>query len=170
MRQMNITTTTQAIVTDGLRTSGLSKKELASALGVNPGWITKFYDGTLKTLSDKHAATIEKTLKVKFQRIVQPDEGIPGAAVELGKIMNSKPELSGIVSGLIALANQQTLYAIPFMTPKELTKIGAEITKIVARWDEAADPHYAKIGLESIKVISEVMTKKEKNNHQGAGK
>ncbi len=159
---MNITKTTQAIVTEGLRTSNLSKKELAAKLEVNPGWITKFYDGTLKTLSDKHVKAIEKALGVKFSRLVSTEDGIPGAAIELGKAMNDKPELSAIVSGLLELVGQQTIHSIPFMTPKELIKIGGEITKIVARWDEQNDPHYAKIGLESIKVISELMTKKDK--------
>lgn len=163
---MNITKTTQAIVTEGLRVSGLSKKELAAKLGVNPGWITKFYDGTLKTLSDKHADAIEKALNVRFKRIVSKQDGIPGIAIELGKAMNDRPELAQIVSGLLALAEQKMVFSIPFMTPKELIKIGGEITRVVAEWDEADDPHYAKIGLESIKIISAVMARKSNSEAQ----
>jgi len=164
---MKITPSIQAIVTEGLRKSGVLKKQLASELGVNPAWITKFYDGTLKTLADEHVKVIERVLNVKFQRIVSAVDAIPGAAVELGKLMNEKPELAGIVSGLLALSQSQTIHSIPFMTPKELIKIGAEITKIVAKWDEAADPHYAKVGLESIKVIGAVIESKSKTSQKG---
>lgn len=158
---MKITPTIQAIVTEGLRKTGVLKKQLALELGVNPAWITKFYDGTLKTLADEHVSTIERVLNVKFRRIISDMDGIPGAAVELGKMMNEKPELAAIIGGLLTLAQNQTIHGIPYMTPKELIKIGAEITKIVAKWDESADPHYAKIGLESIKVISEITNKKQ---------
>lgn len=156
-------------MTDGLRRANKSKKELAAVLGMNPGWVTKFFDGTLKTLTDRHVDVIEKFLNVKFQRIVKGSH-VPGAAIELGKLMNDRPELVSIVNGLLAMAEEKTIRSIPYMHPKELVKIGGEITRIVAAWDQADDPHYAKIGLESIKVISEVMNKKAKAEEKIKGR
>lgn len=158
---MKITQTVQDLVTDGLRRENKSKKELAAVLGVNPGWVTKFFDGTLKTLTDRYVEVIEKFLNIKFQRIIL-GANVPGSAIELGKLMNERPELVGIVNGLLAMAEERTIRSIPYMHPKELIKIGGEITRIVAAWDQAEDPHYAKIALESIKIISEVMNKKAK--------
>lgn len=159
---MTITETTRNIVSDGLRKSGMSKKELAAKLGFNPGWITKFFDGKLKTLTEENAIVIEKALGVKFSRIVSKSDKIPGAAQELGKLMETRPELITIANALISITEERTIYGIPFMTPKELIKIGGEITRIVAQWEDGNDPHYAKIGLESIKAISAVMEKKNK--------
>lgn len=159
---MKITDSVRDLVASGLRKRNVSKKELAAKLGFNPGWITKFFDGTLKTLTDENVKVIERELGIKFMRLVSKSDNLPGPAVELGKLMESRPELLAIAQSLIALTDPKSTHAIPFMTPKELTKIGAEITRIVAAWDEADDPHYAKIGLESIKVISDIIEAKEK--------
>lgn len=100
---MTITETTRNIVSDGLRKSGMSKKELAAKLGFNPGWITKFFDGKLKTLTEENAIVIEKALGVKFSRIVSKSDKIPGAAQELGKLMETRPELITIANALISI-------------------------------------------------------------------
>lgn len=160
---MKITKQIQDTVLDALRKQNVSKKEFAAMVGMNPAWVSKFFNGKLKTLTDGIPKRIESGLGIKLLRILPKGEEVPGVAVDLGELMTDYPELSVIANSLVALTQAKTRYAVPFMTPKELIKIGGEITRIVHQWENGEDPHYAKIGLESVKVIAAVMRTKEKS-------
>lgn len=153
---MIITETTRRIVADAIRRTGISQKELAAALGVNPGWMTKFFNGKLQTLEEGKIKVMQDVLQITLRRIVDPRATVPGAAIDIGRAMEKHPELVGIVNGLLALVETQepVTSGLPYFTPKELEKIGAEVTRIAYAWDEAADPHYAKVGVETVKALA----------------
>ncbi len=160
---MTITKSVQALVSRALREKGISHSQLAGAIGVNPAWVTKFFNGKLLTLSDERIVLIEKFLNIQFTRIVSGGHGIPAEADQLGKLMKERPELVDIVGGLLKLAGspKEVIHELPHFQTKELTKIGAEISRIVYAWEVPADPHYTKIGLEVVKFLSAFVAKKE---------
>jgi hypothetical protein len=81
-------------------------------------------------------------------------------AAELTQAAESDPRLGKVLEALALLASPAEPVAfIPVVHQKQLIKIGAELTRIVHRWEQAADPHYAKIGAESLAYLREFLSK-----------
>lgn len=159
---MTITESVRAMVTRALREKGLNHSEFASAIGVHPAWVTKFFNSKLKALSDQRMQLMEAALGIQFFRLVPGPNAIPEEAEKLGQLMKTNPEVAQIVAGLLKMADTQVIHELPYFETKELTKIGAELVRIVNAWDVPHDPHYTKIGLETVRFLSTFTAKKEK--------
>lgn len=161
---MSITETVRAMVVRALRVKGLNHRELAALLLVNAAWVTKFFNGKLKTLSDEKMMQMEAALGIQFFRLVPGPNAIPAEAEQLGQLMKINPEVADIVGALLKLAGGQVTHELPHYETKELTKIGAELVRLVNAWDVPSDPHYTKIGLETVRFLSAFTAKKEKRD------
>lgn len=160
---MTITKTVRATVSRALREKGLTHSELSEAIGVTPGWVTKFFNGKLLSLTEDRITKIEKALDIKFQRLIPSVGGNFTEIEKLGELMKERPELVDIVGGLLKLAEKDApavIHELPHFETKELTKLGAEFTRIVYAWEIPADPHYTKIGLEIVRFISNYCAKR----------
>jgi len=147
---MTLTPQERTKIANALIRTGVQKKELAEALGLKPSWVTKLLNGTIKNITDAQEREIGKLLKVKLRKFNEQGVAVSAMAVEVDAVMNVSAPFTEVVAALLKLAQNHDAAHIPVVETKCLSHIGAELTKIVMRWENGKDPHYARIAAESL--------------------
>jgi len=164
-------------VLDAMKAKGLKKKDLAKAVKLGSSWVTKFLSGGLNELHEDHAKAIRELLEIELLDPVEKDAASQFSlqAHQMATLMDKDPIVADIGKGLLKLAEQRFNKAvrrshIPVLHPKELIKVGAEISVIAHRYDQFQDPHYAKIALETIEYLRAFLRKREEVAEKKAAK
>ena len=140
---MKITKQVRQVVLDALRTKKMERQELASRLGVSKSWVTKFFNGHIAYLKDETATEMEKALGVRFYRVVESARTHTELAERFAKLMDASPLVASAAVAIMELASHSSgAFTPPYLSPKELTKLGGVVTRIV----HANDGKYGKIG------------------------
>jgi hypothetical protein len=104
-------------------------------------FVTKFLKGDVATIDLNRIDALEDFLGTQLApvRAASGAEVLPLAA-ELTQAAESDPRLGKVLEALALLASPAEPVAfIPVVHQKHLIKIGAELTRIVHRWEQAAD-------------------------------
>lgn len=142
-----------------LRNSNVTKTQIADATGNGNAWVTKLLDGPTQTIKEADMRAIEKLLGINYFTVEKHTGNRSTLATKIATMVDTDPAFAKLASALEeALVGARTKNSapsgLPWFSVKELQKIGAELTRIVYAWDEAADPHYAKVGVEAVKFLA----------------
>lgn len=126
---------------------GINQTDLGKLIGLDRSTVSKILKGEITTLKPK---TVEAFLDhgLELRPLVIEGSEVSQTAIELSEMARNNPDLAATLEFLKRIANPKPQKLVPFMPDidtKKLPKVGAVITEIVHRWEEGADPHYAKI-------------------------
>lgn len=122
---MKITNDTRAIVTKALRDNGMSQAELAKKIGVGRSWMTKFFKGGIKNLSDDHYFSIQDTLGVQLATITR--QSASALAIALAAEIEKDPAIEEAFNGILEVMKDDHYYDLPMLPTKDLVDFGKEI-------------------------------------------
>lgn len=159
---MKVTPDIRNTIQRGLSAKGMNQAGLAVAIGRHRSWVSKLLDedsDKVQNLSGKMADKISDKLDIELRPIHLPEGEVTPTALGLSELSESMPALALLLAHLLELVDPDNRAYIPTVHQKDLIKVGAELTTIVMRWEEGTDPHYAKIGGESLDYLREFFSK-----------
>jgi transcriptional regulator with XRE-family HTH domain len=125
----------------------INQSQLADFMGLGKAWVSKLMNRKLQNLSDDQVEKIESFLGIRLAQFVDKSVQVSPMAVELTRKMSEHPSFPKIVEALLEI-QVSTDPGPLWVETKRLPKIGAEVTRIVMKWEEGTDPHYSKIAVE----------------------
>jgi len=139
---------------------GITNKAIAEAVKKQEPWVSKFFGGAVKSITFRDMESMEKLLDDEFFGLNRAQTKQSALARKIAGAVDSDDKFAKIASLLHESLSEEKPH-IPEVHQKELIKIGAELTRIVMRWECAADPHYAKIAGESLDYLRDYMDKRK---------
>jgi len=160
---MKVTAATKAKIQVAMAKKGWNQTRLAKAIGSDRSKISRLLsdDKAPEFLKAEVIDALNDALEIDlFPMISQDSPSIPHpAAHALGVDAMHDTELGDALDALLRLLSRPDPPHIPNFHQKDLTKLGATVTRIVAQWENGKDPHYAKIGAETLNAIREMLPK-----------
>ena len=150
---MIITNETRAIVAKGLRDNSMSQSALAEHLCVNRSWMTKFFNGVIKTLSDDHYHGIQDALRVRLG-VVSPSTATD-LAVTIAAQIEKDSKVEEAFTKILDVMDNDHYYDLPIIPTDHIVNFGQEITRAVH-----ADPKKpGKVGNAAVTFLSATLKK-----------
>lgn len=154
---MIITNETRAIVAKGLRDNSMSQSALAEHLRVNRSWMTKFFNGAIKTLSDDHYHGIQDALRVRLG-VVSPSTATD-LAVTLAAQIEKDSKVEEAFAKILDVMKNDHYYDLPIISKDHIVNFGKEITRAVH-----AEPNKpGKVGTAAVTFLSQTLKKLGEN-------
>lgn len=149
---MRITTHTIAAIQEERQRRGLNQSQLADLLGLDRSTVSKMLGGQIETMRPEIVDAFNDKLGLELEPPRVNDKAVCPAAVALSEMADTDPAVAKLLPSLMS-ALRARCPKVPFMPDiptAKLEKVGAAMTRIVHQWEQAKDPHYAKIGGESL--------------------
>lgn len=143
---------------------GLNQSDLARRMGKSRSWVSRLIAGDITTLRHDVVDQLNLVLELDFRGPRLAED--PGSYGEdplwkrLRLAAAGSPELTQTLESLARLVSAPPVAFLPHVSQKQLIKIGAELTRIVHRWEENHDPHYAKIAAEALAYLRQQIGEK----------
>lgn len=150
---MRITPHTIAAIQAERERRKINQSELADLLGLDRSTVSKILSGQIKTMRPNVVDAFNDKLGLDLHPIRTLDKKVCPAAVALSEIADHDENVAKLLPLLVRCLNCENTPCMPDIPTAKLRKIGAVVTQIVHRWDEATDPHYAKVGAEALDAI-----------------
>lgn len=138
---------------------GLNQSEMADLLGLHRTTISKLLKGEIATMRPEIVEAFLDKMNLDLQPLRTPQGSVSPAAARLSEFSKSNADLAATLEFLARLCTPQVKPLLPDVDTDKLPKIGAALTRIVHRWENATDPHYAKIAAEALDWIREFYRK-----------
>lgn len=123
---MKITNDARSIVAQALRDKKMSQAALAKKLDVGRSWVTKFFNGSLKSLSDDHFFALQETLGVRLVTVSGDQNPL---ASKLASQIQKDPKVGQAFSEILAVMTDDHYYDLPMLPTKDLVDFGKEILR-----------------------------------------
>lgn len=121
----------------GLRIKSISKVRIAEELGLGKPWVTKFFDGSLKTAKEETLFQLEDLLGVKFFSLDKPPGDRSPLADKIANRVDADPTFAKLAVTLEeALTEAQKSITPRFIPTKEMNQVGREIIQIVEQFKD----------------------------------
>lgn len=128
---MDLTNNYRALILSGLRKSGVTKTQLAEALGYGKAWTTKLLNGTLKAVSDADAEKIQSLLGIRFIQFVDVKTKVSALATQIDRAIERNEKLAGVLTALLEMEEASRAPMVPrYIETQDMSKYGQEIIKI----------------------------------------
>lgn len=144
----------------------MNQSQLAKRVGYHRSTISMLLKGKLANIDDDLVDLINDALDANIAPISRDIALVSSTAFELSALAKENKPLAEILESLLDLAKvsgEEIQAFLPQVETKRLPKIGAEITKIVMRWEEGTDPHYSKIAVEVLDFLRAFYVKAAKS-------
>ena len=130
MESTPITEPMRQITLQAIRQKGITKGQLAEAVGKGKSWPTKFLDGTFKTISDDAIIKLEELLGIKYFGVDRSGPRSP-LANKVASMVDSDPLFAKLMGTMDEVFSQARGAFTPrFIPTPDMTRIGQEIIKI----------------------------------------
>lgn len=162
---MEITPDIREQVKVALKKLDMNGAKLATLIGVNRSWITRFLKptGGLKTLSNKHKIQLEHHLKISFEDHIGPSL----AAHRFDRIKKNIPSLGAAFETTLHEL-EKVIYTLPQMHMPHILEIGAEATQIVIKeTKEGTVPNPYKIGQALCEIVERHLLEQLTEDYDG---
>ncbi|MCW1921286.1 helix-turn-helix transcriptional regulator [Luteolibacter arcticus] len=161
----NMQVTAQVIekIIRGMKDRGnMSQTALAEKLGVDRSYISKLLRGIYPTIPDAQAIKIGEILEIRLVKLRFVGGEVSSTALQLTQMAEEDAAFSSVLEALVLLKGGDAKKAfLPSVSTEALKVIGEEITRVVMRWEDHQDPHYAKIGAETLGFLRDFYQKGE---------
>lgn len=158
---MKVTAQVIAKIQIGLSTKGMNQTQLADRIGWHRGNVSKLLKGGIDTMTEDTVDKINDALGIDLQPLQFREGTVSQTVLALSELAEQDVRFAGLLETFLHLAHPPKVAFLPQIDTKRLPKIGAEITTIVNRWEEAEDPHYAKIAVEVLDLLRKFYAKEE---------
>lgn len=133
---------------------GVNQSQLADRMGKSRSWVSRLLSGEITTLRPDVVDELNDALELDFRgpRLAESPAtyGEDPLMMRLRLACQDNPDLTQALEAIARLTTPSIDPFLPHVSQKTLIKIGAELTRIVHRWEENQDPHYAKIAAEAL--------------------
>ena len=131
MESTLITEPMRQITLQAIRQKGITKAQIAEAVGKGRSWPTKFLDGTFKTISDDSMVKIEELLGIRFFQVVESTATKSPLAEKIAARVDADPLFAKMLGTMDEVFSQaRGAFTPKFIPTQDMTKIGQEIIKI----------------------------------------
>lgn len=163
---MKVTKDIQRRIINELTKRGWSLSEFSERIGMHRTYATKFLSqgATMKELNQDVADKISDVLGIPLRPIQTMEGNVSPTAIGLSKKAEDDAKIAQLLELIYDLANppEPDLTAhLPVVLPKELQRIGAEITKIVQRSLSPKGDYSPKIAKEVLQYLREYYAAEE---------
>ena len=138
---------------------GLNQSELAKLIGLDRTTVSKLLAGKIDTMRPQIEQVFLDKMGLDLRPLRSPHGDISQAAAKLSDLAKTNADLAATLEFLARLVTPNKAPFLPDIETSKLPKIGAALTRIVMRWENAEDPHYAKIAGEALDWIREYYRK-----------
>jgi transcriptional regulator with XRE-family HTH domain len=149
---MKVTKDIQQKIIRALPKKGLNLSEFSEKLGKHRTWATKLLskNSTIQELSQDTADQISDLLGIPLRPVQTIAGNVSHTAIELSRSAENDARIAQLLEIVFDLANPEpdNTAHIPVVETKELQRVGAEISKIVHRWEQPKGDYSPKIGAE----------------------
>ena len=126
-----ITEPMRQITLQAMRLKGISQTQMAEAVGNGKAWVTKFLDGSLKTIKDENMHSIEDLLGIKYFSIEKATAPRSPLANKIAAIVDSDPAFAKLAAALdTALTEARGAFTPRYIPTQDMTKLGQEIIRL----------------------------------------
>lgn len=139
----------------GMEAKGrMSQTALAEAIGVHRSYISNLLGGRYDEIPDSRANEISDVLEIQLLPLIFEEGEVSSTALQLTQMAKDDPSFSSVLEALVRLKGGDAKRAfIPSVSTEALKVIGEEMTRLVHQWEDHQDPHYAKIGAETLSFL-----------------
>lgn len=114
-----------------IRQKGITKAQLAEATGNGNAWVTKFLDGTLRTIKEDSLIALEELLGIKYFAVEKATGNRSPIASDIAALVDSDPAFAKVAVAIkAALSEARATYTPRFIPTKDMTRLGQEIIKL----------------------------------------
>lgn len=126
-----VTEPMRQITLQAMRTKGISQKQIADEIKLGKSWVTKFLDGSMKTIKEDVLFSLEDLLGIKYFTLERKlGERSPLAQKIAGRV-DTDPVFAKLASYLEeALSQAQVSFTPAYVPTQDMTRIGQEIIRI----------------------------------------
>jgi hypothetical protein len=125
---MNITESTRGLVLQGLRTKKQTRNWLAEKIGVHKSWVTRFFSGELKSLTDPQVEALQDALDIRFFSLDVKGQHST-AALDIATEFDRNQAFAHLVQSM-QTAMQKVTFTPRYIPTAEMGKVGSEIIRI----------------------------------------
>jgi transcriptional regulator with XRE-family HTH domain len=146
-----------------MKRKGLNQSQLAKAIGYHRSSISLLLKGKTPNIDDDLIDLLNDALGADVAPSGKRHELPSPLALDLSRLAKKDVKIAHLLETLIDVVSPEIKAFLPHVDTKKLPKIGAEVTKIVMRWEEGTDPHYSKIAVEVLDYLRDFYTKEAKS-------
>lgn len=125
---MNITESTRGLVLQGLRNKRQTRNWLAEKIGVHKSWVTRFFSGELKSLTDPQVEALQDALDIRFFGLDVKGQHST-AALDFATEFDRNQAFAHVVQA-ISQAMQRVTFTPRYIPTAEMARIGNEVIRI----------------------------------------
>lgn len=140
----------------------LNQSQLAKAVGYHRSTISLLLKGKTPNIDDDLIDLLNDALGADVAPSGKRHEQPSPLALDLSRLAKEDAKIAHLLEAVIDVVSPEIKAFLPHVDTKRLPKIGAEVTKIVMRWEEGVDPHYSKIAVEVLDFLRDFYTKEAK--------
>lgn len=134
-----------------MREQEISPADIAEAVGTGKPWVSKLLNGKLRSLKLDHIESIERLVGAPLSGIVERPETLTPTALKVANLVDQNAAFSAFIASLFQFVEDQVPPPAPrYVDSSDMTKLGAEIAKIVAEDGQK----YGKIAKRVLKLLS----------------
>jgi len=124
---MKINNQIRSVVTQGIRLKQMNKSDLSKAIGVDRSWVTRFFNGDLKSLTSDNITKLQDALNVKFYSV--EGDRISPTARKIAELIEKDERLADMFNSLTLSLEDDHYYDLPHLPTKDLVDFGKEILR-----------------------------------------
>jgi transcriptional regulator with XRE-family HTH domain len=157
---MKVTAQTIEKINKGMSDKGMNQTQLADAIGVSRGYISRLLKGDYAKIPDEQAHKISKALEIILIPHVFQEGTVSDTALQLSTMADEDPAFSRLLEILIDIKGGDPRKAfIPSIDSQFLAEVGSELVRIVHQWEEPTGNYSPKVAVEVLKYLREFFRK-----------
>jgi len=125
---MNINESTRALVLQGLRNKKETRQWLAEKIGVHKSWVTRFFNGQVKSLTDEQIEALQKHLDIRFFSVAEKGQHST-AALDFAAEFDRNEAFASVAQAL-QQAMKGAIYTPRYIPTQDMAKLGNDIIRI----------------------------------------
>lgn len=131
MNSYPITEPMRQITLQAMRQRGVTQTQIAEAVGSGKAWVTKFLDGSLRTIKEDALHAVEDLLGISYFTVEKATGQRSPLANKLAALVDTDPSFAKLASALEqALSEARGAFTPRYVPTKDMTKLGQEIIKL----------------------------------------
>ena len=131
MNNHPVTEPMRQITLQAMRLRGISQTQIAEAVGNGKAWVTKFLDGSLRTIKDENMHAIEDLLGIKYFSVEKAIGQRSPQADKIAGMVDSDPSFAKLAAALeAALTEARGAFTPRYIPTQDMTKLGQEIIRL----------------------------------------
>ena len=146
-----ITEPMRQITLQAMRNKGVNQTQMAESVGNGKAWVTKFLDGSLKTIKDENMLALEELLGIRYFSIEKATGERSPLANKIAASVDADPSFAKLAAALNdALTQARGAFTPRYIPTQDMTRLGKEIIKLCAENPEKP----GKIAREVLKILA----------------